>query len=176
MKRKFFSAIFALALCAAGASPAIAHERDQGRDSYRHSPALRMMDISVRVRGRTFEFGYGDRMFMRLIDAPYSFVPGLNYVYTDRCNRSGCVVFVYDGYRDRPVDRIFAPHLPLRGYAWRQARDFDPRYERYGGYDRDDRTFDDRWRYDGERGDNRRDSDGRGWNDGSGLEGGPYRR
>ena len=42
---------------------------------------------------------------------PFNFQPGLTYAYTDRCNRQGCVAFVFDGRHRRPVDRIFAPHL-----------------------------------------------------------------
>ncbi len=174
MKNKFFAAILAaLAIAVGVAGPAAASGRD---DVYRHSSALRMMDISVRVNGRNYDFGYGDRMFMRLIDQPYGFAPGLNYVYTDRCNRYGCVVFVYDDYRRRPVDRIFAPHLPVRGYAWRQARGFDPRYGAYGDYNRDDRRFDEHWRYDGRESDDWSRQDR--WNDhwNGRVEGGSTRR
>jgi hypothetical protein len=170
MKRKFFKAILsALALAAGLAGPATAHERDRYEPS-RQSSVLRMMDISVRVNGRAYDFGYGDRMFMRLIDRPYSFAPGLTYAYTDRCNRHGCVVFVFDDYRRRPVDRIFAPHLPFRGYAWRAARGFDQRYAAYGDYRRDDRWEDDSsW-------DDRDERWSEHWSNDRRLEGGPSRR
>jgi hypothetical protein len=178
MKRKFFTAVFsAMALVAGLAGPASAHERNRYEPN-RHSSVLRMMDISVRVNGRSYDFGYGDRMFMRLIDRPYSFAPGLTYAYTDRCNRHGCVVFVFDDYRHRPVDRIFAPHLPFRGYAWRAARGFDQRYDDYGAYARNDRQFDQRWRYE-RRDENWDDRDERWrehWNDDRHLDGGPSRR
>ena len=165
MKRKLFTALFAAAALIAGATgPAAARDRDDlHAGAYRHGAPLRMLDITVRANGRTFDFGFGDRMFTRLTDRPFSFVPGLTYAYTDRCNRFGCVVFVYDDYRRHPVDRIFAPHLPLRNYAWRQARGFDPRYGGYGHYERDDRTFDERWRYQ-DRDDWRRSDDQR-WDD-----------
>jgi len=125
----------------------------------------------------------------------------MTYSYTDRCNRQGCVVFVFDGRSRRPVDRIFAPHLQDRRYAWRQARGFDGNYNRFGRYDRDERgwTNDDDRRFregrdgrgeddrtdrdDNDRGrrdrdgDNRGDRDGRDGRrgDGGGLEGGPAR-
>ncbi len=184
MKTKLFAVLAAIAVGSV-AAPASAHERDRSFESYRHSPIWRQADITVRANGRVFDFGYGDRMFTRLIDRPYSFVPGLNYVYTDRCNRYGCVVFVYDDYRRRPIDRIFAPHLPMPRYAWRQARGFDPRYRGYGQYNRDDRAFDDSWRY--EQRDDRWNDRDRTWDDrpddwddnrrrDSRLEGAPHQR
>lgn len=98
--------------------------------------------ITVRKDGRVMVFDRGDRMFYRLLDRPFHFRPGLTYAYTDRCNRNGCIAFVFDGRHRRPIDRIFAPHLrEARGYAWRENRRFDRDYSRFGSYDRDDRSW-----------------------------------
>ena len=126
-------------------------------------------------------FDLGDRMFYRLQDRPFRFEPGLTYAYTDRCNRNGCVAFVFDNRSRRPIDRIFAPHLQMRGYAWREARDFDRNYGSFGRYDRDDRNWnnEDERSYrsgrDGRVDDRDHDRDDRS-RDGRRLEGGPTRR
>jgi hypothetical protein len=135
-------------------------------------------------------------MFYRLLDRPFHFRPGLTYRYTDRCNRNGCVAFVFDGRYRRPIDRIFAPHLRDARYAWRDGRGFDRDYSRFGDYDRSDRSDRwsgeyDRWNRDWRSGDDDDDRDGRDYNrdgrdgrgdrdydrdgrrDGSGLRGGP---
>lgn len=185
MKNKLFAAAFA-ALALGAATPALADHNDRYRDTgyhdgyrdrdyrddyrdddFRRGERWRQMGINVRVNGRQFSVNHGDRLFYRLLDRPYGFRPGLTYAYTDRCNRFGCVVFVYDDYRRRPVDRIFAPHLPMRNYAWRDDRRFDSDYRGYGRYNRDDRRFDDQWRYDDDYRWSERD---RRWNDF--LEGG----
>jgi hypothetical protein len=167
MKTKLFAAALA-ALTLASASAAGAQEFRRG-DGWRHRA-----EITIRNDGRTFSFDRGDRMFYRLLDRPYHFRPGMTYAYTDRCNRFGCVVIVFDDFRRRPVDRIFAPHLPMRGYAWRQARGFDGSYRAFGRFDRDERgwTNDDDRRYREQR-DRDRDGDRRGG--GRGLEGGTRR-
>ncbi|MBX9747508.1 MAG: hypothetical protein K2X34_11440 [Hyphomonadaceae bacterium] len=191
MKNKLFAAaLAALTLATAGAASAQDYRRgDRDRDWDRGRA-----EITIRRDGRTFDFDRGDRMFYRLLDRPFHFRPGMTYSYTDRCNRRGCVVFVFDGRYRRPVDRIFAPHLPMRGWAWRHDRGFDGEYARYGSYDRDDRGWrneDDRlyreqrdgrgdrdWdRDDDDRGERDRGDRGRGdgRRDGSGLEGGPSR-
>lgn len=186
MKNKLFAAaLAAVTIMTAGVASAQDYRRGGDHDWRRNA------EITVRKDGRTFDFDRGDRMFYRLLDRPFHFRPGMTYSYTDRCNRNGCVVFVFDGRHRRPVDRIFAPHLPMRGYAWRQARDFDGNYGRFGRYDRDDH----RWNNNDER-DYRNGRDGRGdrdWDDhdrdgrdgrdrdfdrdgrrdGSGLRGGP---
>lgn len=190
MKTKLFAAaLAALTLASVGAASAQDYRRGGGGErDFRHRA-----EITIRNDGRTFSFDRGDRMFHRLLDRPYHFRPGMTYAYTDRCNRQGCIVFVFDGRSRRPVDRVFAPHLPMRGWAVREARDFDRGYNRFGRYDRDDRwnNDDDRsyrqgrdggrdeWRdddrNDGPRNDGRRDdnrNDGR-RGDRSGLEGGP---
>lgn len=177
MKTKFFAAALAvLTLATAGIASAQDYRGgpDRGRD-YRHEDFRGRLDITVRKDGRTFTFERGDRMFYRLLDRPFNFQPGMTYSYTDRCNRNGCIAFVFDGRHRRPIDRIFAPHLTQRGYAWSQARDFDRGYNRFGDYDRDDRGWsneDDR-AYRQER--DRRDDD---WNRlrDDDLDGGPRRR
>lgn len=205
MKNKLFAAaLAALTLATAGAASAQDYRRGDlgGRPSYDRDWRQRA-EITIRKDGRSFDFDRGDRMFYRLLDRPFGFRPGMTYAYTDRCNRNGCVVFVFDNRYRRPVDRIFAPHLPMRGYAWREARGWDRDYGRFGRYDRDDRNWnhDDERNYrdqrDGraDRGDwgdrnnrddrgDRNDRNDRDWNrdgrdgrgDRSGLDGGPTRR
>lgn len=178
MKTKLFAAaLAALTLISATAASA---------QNYRGDWRQRA-EITVRNDGRTFSFNRGDRMFYRLLDRPFHFRPGMTYSYTDRCNRQGCVVFVFDGRQRRPIDRIFAPQLPDRRFVWREARGFDRGYNSFGRYDRDDQ----RWNHDDERG-YRDGRDGRGgddrWDrddrdgpdrdrdrDGRRLEGGPRR-
>jgi hypothetical protein len=179
MKTKLFAAALAALTLGAGL-PAAAHDRNGYVDTYRgdsyrewnrsdqRGGRWRMADITVRSNGRSYVFGRDDRLFFRLMEAPYNFMPGLTYQYTDRCNRHGCVVFVYHDYSRRPIDRIFAPHLPLRSYAWSERHDFDPRHRTYGYFDHDDHRFDDQWRYDD---DDRWDDGDRRWNDYR-LEGG----
>jgi hypothetical protein len=126
MKTKLFAAALA-ALTVAASLPAAAQDFRRGDDR-------RRAEITIRNDGRTFSFDRRDRMFYRLLDRPYHFRPGLTYAYTDRCNRNGCLVFVFNDRSRRPMDRMFAPHLPRR---------LDARWD-----DRDGR-------------DNRRDRDGR---------------
>lgn len=174
-KTLFAAALAALTL----ASVTTASAQDYRRGGERGDQWRRNAEITIRTNtGRQFDVERGDRLFYRLLDRPYSFRPGMTYAYTDRCNRAGCIVFVFDGHRRRPVDRIFAPHLPNRMMAYREARDFDRNYSRFGRYDRDDRWDNQHERdYRNER-DGRRDGrpgedgrrDGRG-----GLEGGPRR-
>lgn len=142
MKTKLFAAaLAALTLATAGAASAQDYRRGERDFDRARAP------ITIRNDGRTFTFNRGDRMFYRLLDRPYNFRPGLTYSYTDRCNRHGCVAFVFDNRHRRPIDRIFAPHVQLRGWAWREARDFDRGYGRFGRYDHDDR----RWNHNDER-------------------------
>lgn len=146
MKTKLFAAaLAALTLATAGVASAQSFDRDrygsQGR--YERGDWNGRGAITVRKDGRVMTFDRGDRIFYRLLDRPFSFRPGLTYAYTDRCNRNGCVAFVFDGRHRRPIDRIFAPHLrQARGYAWREHRGFDRDYSRFGRYDRDDRRWD----------------------------------
>jgi hypothetical protein len=158
MKNKLFAAaLAAVTIMTAGVASAQDYRRGGDHDWRRNA------EITIRKDGRTFGFDRSDRMFYRLLDRPFHFRAGMTYSYTDRCNRQGCVVFVFDGRRRRPVDRIFAPHLPIRGWAVRRARDFDGGYTRFGRYDRDDR----RWNNDDERNyrDGRDGRDDRDWSD-----------
>jgi hypothetical protein len=159
----FAAALAALTLVTAGAASAQDFRRgDRDRDwGDRRGRA----EIVVRKDGRVMSFDRGDRMFYRLIDRPYNFRPGLTYAYTDRCNRQGCIAFVFDGRHRRPVDRIFAPHLRHALYNWRETRGFDGNYGRFGRYDRDDRS----WSNEDDR--NFRDDRDRGL-----IGGGPNRR
>lgn len=182
MKSKLFAAALA-ALTLASVGAASAQEwRGGGRGHDWRRPAP---EITVRtINGRVINVQRGDRLFYRLMDRPYHFEPGFTYAYTDRCNRNGCVAFVFADGRRRPIDRIFAPHLPHRLYAWRAAGDFDRNYRGYGRYERDER-----WNNETDR-EYRRERDAReGWGDDederprngrrgdrSGLEGGPDRR
>lgn len=164
-KTLFAAALAALTLASVTAASAQDYRRGGGHDWRRHA------EITVRTHsGRVFEVERGDRLFYRLLDRPYNFRPGMTYAYTDRCNRAGCIVFVFDGHRRRPVDRIFAPHLPNRMQAWREARDFDRSYDRYGRYDRDHRN----WNNDYDR-DYRDERDGRRDDRRGGRDGGPRR-
>ncbi|MGE0532494.1 MAG: hypothetical protein AB7G40_09695 [Hyphomonadaceae bacterium] len=173
MKTKLFAAaLAALTLATAGAASAQDFRRgDRDRDWRGRQ------EITIRKDGRVMSFDRGDRMFWRLQDRPFYFQPGLTYAYTDRCNRHGCIAFVFNERSRRPIDRVFAPHLQVRGYAWREARDFDRNYGRFGRYDRDERNWnneDDSNYRDGRDGrfdDRRDDRDGR--SRGGRLEGGP---
>jgi hypothetical protein len=164
MKTKLFAAaLAALTLATAGAASAQSFERDRYGHEGRYDRGDRQGrgEITVRKDGRVMTFDRRDRMFYRLLDRPFSFRPGLTYAYTDRCNRNGCVAFVFDGRHRRPIDRVFAPHLrEARGYAWREHRGFDGSYNRYGRYDRDDRN----WNNDDDR-QYREGRDGRGRDD-----------
>jgi hypothetical protein len=187
MKTKLFAAALAvITLASAGIAAAQDYRRgDYGQPRYDQRGYDQRGDwqrgdwrqraaITVRKDGRVMVFDRGDRMFYRLLDRPFHFRPGLTYAYTDRCNRNGCVAFVFDGRHRRPIDRIFAPHLrDARGYAWRDNGRFDRSYNRFGSYDRDDRSWnseDDRLYRDGrDRNDGDWDRDGRSRD---GLEGG----
>jgi hypothetical protein len=193
MKTKFIAAALAALTIGAFAMPAAAQNYDRQETSYRGDGwrgdggrgdhyrggdrDWRRSEITIRNNGRTMTFDRDDRMFHRLLSRPFSFRPGLTYAYTDRCNRFGCVAFVFDDQHRRPIDRIFAPHLQMRGYGWRQARGFDGDFHGYGRYGRDERGWnnqDDRDFRDGRGGDDR--GNGRG-HEGGGrrLEGGPSR-
>jgi hypothetical protein len=139
MKTKFFAAALA-ALTLATAGVASAQDLRRGDNGWSNERSARWA-ITVRKDGRVMSFARGDRMFYRLIDRPFNFRPGFTYAYTDRCNRQGCIAFVFDGYHRRPIDRIFAPHLRDARYAWRDSGDFDRNYSRFGDYDRDERGW-----------------------------------
>ncbi len=145
MKTKLFAGLAAVFALTAMAAPASAQNFDRSRaGGYHDNGGDRYggrRGITIRNNGREFTVNRDDRLFYRLIDRPYGFQPGLTYAYTDRCNRYGCVAFVFDNYSRRPIDRIFAPHLQRRDYSWRQARGFDGDYRGYGEYSRDDRGW-----------------------------------
>ena len=181
MKTKFFAAaLAALTLATAGAASAQDFRRgDRDRDWDRGDLRGRQ-EITIRKDGRVMTFDRRDRIFYRLQDRPFRFEPGLTYAYTDRCNRQGCVAFVFDRRHRLPIDRIFAPHIGHRDYGWREARGFDRSYANFGRYNRDDRNWnneDDRNYRDGRDGrfDDRRD-DRNGRDRGDRLEGGPTQR
>jgi hypothetical protein len=167
MKTKLFAAaLAALTLATAGAASAQNYDRDRRGEHGRYEQRgdwRGQSQITIRKDGRVMTFDRRDRLFYRLMDRPFGFRPGLTYAYTDRCNRNGCVAFVFDGRHRRPIDRIFAPHLrEARGYAWRENRGFDGNYSRFGRYDRDDRNWnsdDDRRYREGRDGRDDRDGD-----------------
>jgi hypothetical protein len=150
MKTKLFVAAFAiLTALTAGAASADDDYRYRGDGRYEDRYEDRGYDdrrggdwdrryrgvITVRDHGRQWIFDRRDRLFYRLLESPFGFRPGLIYVYTDRCNRGQCRVYVYEpGYR-RPVQSLIAPPL---GRRWDNRWD-DRRWERW-----DDRGFDDR--------------------------------
>ncbi len=180
MKTKLFAAaLAALTLTTAGAASAQDFRRGERERGYDRDFRTGI-EITIRKDGRVMTFDRNDRMFYRLLQRPFNFEPGMTYAYTDRCNRQGCVAFVFDGRHRRPIDRIFAPHITHRGYAWREARGFDRNYNRFGNYDRDDRNWnneDDRNYRNGRDGWDDDRSDDRNRRDrGDRLEGGPTQR
>lgn len=123
-----FAAI-AAAVTLGAALPAAADHYDRGHGSRTRDA------ITIRMNSGQFTVDPSDRVFYNLLRAPYNFRPGLTYVYTDRCNRWGCDVLVFNGRGGRPVDRIFAAR-PGYGADWRAAgryveRDYDRRYRWY---------------------------------------------
>jgi hypothetical protein len=172
MKMKLFAAaLAALTLVTAGAAAAQDFRRGDRERDWDRGDWRGRHEITVRKDGRVMTFNRSDRLFYRLLDRPYNFRPGMTYAYTDRCNRQGCIAFVFDGRHRRPVDRIFAPHLRHALYNWRESRGFDRNYNSFGDYNRDDRNWnneDDRLY--------RQGRDGRGRDRDDDLDGSPYRR
>lgn len=74
--------------------------------------------ITVRTQRGQFTVDRGDRMFYRLTDRPYRFRPGFTYLYTDRCNRDGCMVLEFARWSRMPTDRFFAPYVRFERIAW----------------------------------------------------------
>lgn len=141
MKTKLFAAALA-AMTMLGASVASAQDyRGRDHDRWRDGRDWRRAEITVRVDGRTFDFDRRDRMFYRLSDRPYNFRPGLTYVYTDNCNRRGCQVLVFGERSRRPLDLIFAPHLPGPRFANFRERTWDDRGRDRDWDDRDYRDY-----------------------------------
>lgn len=143
MKTKLFAAaLAALTLATAGVASAQDYRRgDNEWRGDRDRDWRGRQTITIRKDGRVMTFNRRDRMFYRLQERPFNFQPGLTYAYTDRCNRQGCIAFVFDNRHRRPIDRIFAPHLRHNSYAWREGRGFDRNYGRFGRYDRDERGW-----------------------------------
>lgn len=195
MKRKFLAAALAALTLGAVAAPAGAQDYGRHRDNgyvdtqrgeaYREwngnsdHRRWRYAQITIRKDGRVFTFDRDDRMFYRLLDRPFNFRPGLIYQYTDRCNRHGCIVFVYSPRSRRPIDRIFAPHPRLRQWAYREHNGFDPNYRAFGDYRRSERAFDNQWSYNERehwQDDDRRWDEYEEYDNDDRLEGGPRRR
>ncbi len=173
MKTKLFAAALAVLTLATAGIASAQDFRGRDRDGRNGNDWRWRQEITIRKDGRVMQFDRGDRMFQRLLDRPYNFRPGMTYSYTDRCNRQGCIAFVFDGRHRRTVDRIFAPHLRDARYAWRENRGFDRNYNRVGDYERDDRGWnneDDRAYREGRQ---RGDRDDRNWDGDGRLEGGP---
>jgi hypothetical protein len=137
----FAAALAAMTLVTAGAASAQDYRRGDRDWDWDRGDRRGRQEIVVRKDGRVMSFSRDDRMFYRLIDRPFNFRPGLTYAYTDRCNRQGCIAFVFDRRHRRPIDRIFAPHLRHALYNWRESRNFDRNYNRFGDYERDDRNW-----------------------------------
>jgi hypothetical protein len=138
MKTKLFAAaLAALTLTTAGAAAAQDYRRgDRDEPRYERDFDRVRATITIRNDGRTFTFNRGDRMFYRLLDRPYNFRPGMTYAYTDRCNRNGCVAFVFD---NRTYGRFGRFDQDDRRWNHRDERDFRDQRD-----DRDDDHRDDR--------------------------------
>lgn len=154
-----------------------------GRDGHGRGDWRGRPQISIRSNdGRFFTFDRRDRAFDMFVSRPYAFRPGLTYVYSNRCDRRGCLVTVFSQRDRRPIDRFIAPQLPRWMDAnWRAHDGRDSRWDsrrddwgRDGGWDERgrDRQYEDDGHYRGEdRGYDGRDGrDGRG---SDGLVGGP---
>src|SRR5262245_52467415 len=121
MKTKFFvGALLAALTFGAVSSQASADDfrrPDYGRYGYAQNWHGRG-GITVRTQRGQFTVDRGDRLFYRLTDRPYRFRPGMTYVYTDRCNRDGCLVLEFNRWERRPTDRFFAPYIRADRLAW----------------------------------------------------------
>ena len=192
MKKTIFAAAVA-ALTLGLAMPAAAQDyRDGrgGRDGYGQQDFRGRAEINIRSNdGRYFTFNRRDRAFDTFASRPYAFRPGLTYVYSNRCDRRGCLVTVYTQRDRRPVDRFVAPQLPRwmdanwRAHDGRDGR-WDSRRDDWGndggwngrdGRDgRDVQNDDGHYRgedRDGRDGRDGRDRDGRDGRDGRGRDG-----
>jgi hypothetical protein len=180
MKFKVLLGVIATAVTLGAALPAAAHDNDRrgGWDrGYRQ-------EITVRTQRGEISVDQRDRLFHQLTDRPYRFRPGFTYVYTDRCNRGGCMVLeLAGGGRGRLVDRFFAPyisrHVDFRAHDGRWDRD----NREWRGNDRDWRDGRDmrrsesrEWRGEDDRGDYRDDRRDDRREDDRRLEGGPRGR
>jgi len=146
MKTKHIVAaiVSALALTAGAASPAFAQDyrgdfrgpppsygdhqdwRPDGRQDGRGQ-------ITVRTQRGQFSVDRGDRLFYRLTDRPYRFRPGFTYIYTDRCNRDGCMVLELSRWSRQPTDRFFAPYVQFDRVAWSRDDQWRQDDRNFGG-------------------------------------------
>ncbi|HVY84421.1 MAG TPA: hypothetical protein VG943_04765 [Caulobacterales bacterium] len=116
MKLKQILGAALAALTLGAALPAAAQGYDRHGDNYgRHDGG----GGAIYIEGRYSAFAVTprDRIY-RTVVRDYHFRPGYTYHYTDRCNRAGCDVLVFDGRGGRPIDRVFAPR-PGYGHDWR---------------------------------------------------------
>ncbi|WP_395644475.1 hypothetical protein [Terricaulis sp.] len=191
MKKTIFAAAIA-ALTLGMAMPAAAQDYRDGRgggyndgrgyndgydrDGYGRNDFRGRGQINIRSNdGRYFSFDRRDRNFDMFVNRPYAFRPGLTYVYSNRCDRRGCLVTVFSQRDRRPVDRFMAPQLPRWMDAnWRQHDGRDGRWDsrrddwgRDGGWDERarDRQYEDDGHYRGEDRNGRDGRDGRGRGD-----------
>ena len=117
MKSKLIVAAIVSALTLGAALPAAADDfRDFGRGY--HQDWRGRSDITVRTERGQFTVDRNDRLFQRLTDRPYRFRPGFTYIYTDRCNRDGCMVLEMSRWSQQPTDRFFAPYVRFERVAW----------------------------------------------------------
>lgn len=65
----------------------------------------------VRTEQGQFVIGRQNPLFQRLLDRPFQFRPGYTYIYTDQCNRDGCMVIEQAPWSRQPGDRFFAPYV-----------------------------------------------------------------
>jgi len=122
MKTKLIVAalVSALALGAA-ATPASADDfRGQNfrQTAYGDHDWRGRSDITVRTQRGQFSVNRDDRLFYRLTSSPYRFRPGFTYIYTDRCNRDGCMVLEMSRWSRQPTDRFFAPYVRFDRVNW----------------------------------------------------------
>ena len=187
MKKTIFAAAVA-ALTLGLAMPAAAQDFRAGRGGYNgygQNDFRGRAEINIRSNdGRYFTFNRRDRAFDTFASRPYAFRPGLTYVYSNRCDRRGCLVTVFSQRDRRPVDRFIAPQLP----RWMDAnwRDHDGRSSRWDSR-RDDWGNESGWdgrgrdrQYEDDGHYRRDDNDGRDYRNREGrrgeLEGGPSRQ
>src|SRR5262245_17592540 len=136
MKTKLIVAAIVSALTlGAAATPALAHDfrgsdYNQAAYGYGDHDWRGRGQITVRTQRGQFSVDRDDRLFWRLTERPYRFRPGFTYVYTDRCNRDGCMVLEFSRWSRMPTDRFFAPYVRFDRVSW-------DRDDRWGQDDRD---------------------------------------
>lgn len=118
MKTKLIAAALVSALTLGAALPAAAQDfRGADRGAYGYQQDWRTRgQITVRTQRGQFSVDRGDRMFWRLTERPFRFRPGFTYIYTDRCNRDGCLVIETRGRH--MTDRFFAPYVRFERTNW----------------------------------------------------------